>query len=275
MVVSPEYHRDARWMLVIIIRKGIELMDKELVEEYSFLPKLSALLQDVEMLENDAMEAAAKAAYDSILRGGLLHVFATGHSLMIVEEMFFRAGGLVPVNPILDHSLMVQEGAIQSMNNERKNGLAEQILSKVNLKDKDTILISSNSGINSVPIEAAMFAKEMGLTVVGITSLQASKQLEARHDSGKKLYELCDIVIDNHVPIGDGLLTIPKNGLVTGGASSFSSLFIAQRIILKIENCFLAQGKLPPVYRSANIPNGTEYNADLIAQYQDKIRLLR
>lgn len=250
-------------------------MSKELVEEYSFLPKLNALLQEIENSENEAMEAAARAAYESIRQGGLLHVFATGHSHMLADEMFFRAGGLVPVNPILDYSLMVQEGAIQSMYNERKSGLAGQILSKANLKQGDTILISSNSGINSVPVEAAMFARELGLIVVGITSLKASKELTSRHDSGKKLYELCDIVIDNHVPIGDGLLTIPENGLVTGGASSFSSLFIAQRIVLKIENCYLAAGKLPPVLMSANIPDGAEHNEELIAEYQDRIRLLR
>lgn len=250
-------------------------MNNERIDEYSFLPRLIALLQEVEMLEDTAMEAAAEAAYRSILGGGLLHVFATGHSHMIVDEMFFRAGGLVPVNPITERSLMIQEGAIQSMYNERKSGLAEKILSDSNLNAGDTIIISSNSGINSVPVEAAIFAKEKGLTVVGITSLQASKELSARHDSGKKLYELCDIIIDNHVPVGDGLLSVPENGLVTGGASSFSSLFIAQRIVLKIENCYLTEGKLPPIYMSANLANGTEHNTALIAEYQDKIKLLR
>ncbi|MDF2484670.1 MAG: hypothetical protein K0R46_838 [Herbinix sp.] len=249
-------------------------MSKELVDEYSFLPKLCIMLQEIEARENTAMELAARAAYESIRSGGLLHVFATGHSHMIAEEMFFRAGGLVPVNPILNSSLMTQEGALQSMYNERKSGFAKEILEEANLKKGDTIIISSNSGINNVPVEAAMIARELGLTVIGITSLTASKSLEARHVGGRKLYECCDIVIDNHVPMGDGILTIPENGLVTGGASSFSSFFIAQRIVLKIENCFLAEDKLPPVYMSANIPNGTEHNATLIAEYQDKIKFL-
>ena len=249
-------------------------MGKELVKEADFLPRLVALLQEIESLEENAMEAAAKVAYDAINKGGLLHVFASGHSHMIAEEMFFRAGGLVPINPILSDSLTTQAGAIQSMLNERKTDFAAEVLTAENLQRGDVILISSNSGINNVIVEAAMIAKEMELTVVGITSLTASKTLEARHQSGKKLYELCDIVIDNHVPLGDGLLTIPENGLVTGGASSFSSLYIAQRIVLKIENYYLKEGKLPPVYMSANIPNGTEYNEALIAQYEDKIRLL-
>lgn len=260
-------------MFIGFSRKGTG-MGKELVKEAAFLPGLITLLQEIETLEEKAMEAAAKAAYDAIRNGGMLHVFASGHSHMIAEEMFFRAGGLVPINPILEESLTTQAGAIQSMLNERKTGFAAEILSGENLKLGDAILISSNSGINNVIVEAAMIAKEMGLTVIGITSLTASKTLEPRHPSGKKLYELCDIVIDNHVPLGDGLLTIPENGLVTGGASSFGSLYIAQRIVLKIENYYLREGKLPPVYMSANIPNGTEYNEELIAMYQDKIKLL-
>lgn len=248
-------------------------MGKKLVDEYSFLPKLCNLLQQVEKNENDAIEKAAQAAYRSMQSGGLLHVFASGHSHMIAEELFFRAGGLAPVNPILVPCLLIQEGAIQSIQNERQPGLAEKILERVPLKSGDTILISSNSGINSVPIEAAAYAKGRGLTVVGITSLAASKAIPSRQAEGKKLYELCDIVIDNHVPIGDGLVALPDD-MVTGGASTFSSLFIAQRIVLKIENLYLSDGKQPPVYKSANVPGGTEYNEKLIKEYQDRISYL-
>ncbi len=248
-------------------------MGKERVDEYSFLTKLCGLLTQIEETENEAMEKAARAAYQSIQAGGLLHVFASGHSHMIAEELFFRAGGLVPVNPILAPPLLVQEGAIQSMLNERKPGLAKELLEHTPLKAGDTILISSNSGINSVPVEAACYAKDRGLTVVGITSLEASKALPSKQSEGKKLYELCDIVIDNHVPMGDGLLTLPE-GVITGGASTFSSLFIAQRIVLKIENLYLADGQQPPVYKSANVPGGTEYNDRLIEEYRDRIEFL-
>jgi uncharacterized phosphosugar-binding protein len=248
-------------------------MGIKLVDEYSFLPKLCSLLQQVEEIEKDAIEKAAQAAYHSMQSGGLLHVFATGHSHMIAEELFYRAGGLVPVNPILEPSLLIQAGTIQSMRNERQPGLAERILEGAALKAGDTMLISSNSGINSVPVEAAAYARDRGLTVIGITSLAASKAIPSRQAEGKKLFELCDIVIDNHVPIGDGLLTLP-DGVVTGGASTFSSLFIAQRIVLKIENLYLSDGKQPPVYKSANVPGGTEYNEELIKEYQDRISYL-
>jgi uncharacterized phosphosugar-binding protein len=250
-------------------------MGKEFVNDNSYLFKICDMLKKVEIAEMKGIEAAAKAAHNSICNGGLLHVFSCGHSHMIVEEMFYRAGGLVPINPILDNSLMLHEGAIQGTLNERKYKKAEEVLSKVNLNAGDTIIISSNTGINIVPIEAAIYAKERGLTVIGITSVEASKTLESGHENGKRLYELSDIVIDNHVPIGDGLLMIPETGQVTGGASTFSSLYIAQRIVLKIENMYLAEGEIPPVYMSANVPNGIEHNEMLIKKYQNKIMALR
>jgi len=191
-------------------------MNSVFVDDNTYLPKIVNMLTTVETEEMKGIEAAAKAAYTSICNGGLLHVFSCGHSHMIVDEMFYRAGGLVPVNPILDSQLMMHEGAIQSTLNERKTGKAREVLSKANLKAGDTIIVSSNTGINNVPIEAAIYAKEKGLTVIVITSISASKMLEANNESGKRLYDLGDIVIDNHVPFGDGLLTIPENGQTTG-----------------------------------------------------------
>lgn len=102
-------------------------------------------------------------------------------------------------------------------------------------------------GHNTVPVEAALYAKERGCTVVCVTSKKISRTLASRAPEGKRLYEVSDIVIDNHAPRGDGLLTIPGTQQITGGASTFGSLFIAQRIVLKIENLYLAQGRMPPV----------------------------
>lgn len=227
---------------------------------------------EIEQKEQAGMNAAAKAAYDSIQQGGLLHVFSTGHSHMIVEEMFYRSGGLVPVNPILSADLMLHTGAITSTLMERKPGKAQEVLEKAGLKAGDTIIISSNSGINTVPVEAALYAKSLGLTVIAVTSVQVSKTLHSRAPEEKRLYEVCDVVIDNHSPRGDGVFTIPGTAQVTGGASTFGSLFIAQRIVLKIENLYLSRGQMPPVLRSANLPGGDEYNMKIMDIYRDRIK---
>ena len=206
-------------------------MTTKLLQDDMYLAKICSMLTEIEQQEEPAMEAAARAAFASIRQGGLLHVFSTGHSHMIVEEMFYRSGGLVPIDPILSEDLMLHTGAITSTRLERQPGKAAEVLSKASLQPGDTILISSNTGINTVPVEAAQYAKEQGLTVVCVTSKKVSQQLVSRAPSGKKLYEVSDIVIDNHSPKGDGMLTIPGTQQITGGASTFGSLFIAQRIV--------------------------------------------
>lgn len=245
------------------------------LQDNLYLKKLCDMLTIIETEEAHAMDAAAKVAYSSIKNGGLLHVFSTGHSHMIVEEMFYRTGGLIPINPILSEDLMLHTGAITSTKMERVTGKAIEVLSKENLKEGDTIIISSNTGINTVPVEAAIYAKQKGLTIIGITSKDVSEELTSRAPCKKKLYEVSDIIIDNHAPKGDGLLLIPDTNKITGGASTFASLFIAQRIALKIENLFLENGEMPPILLSANLPGGDEYNATAIKSYQNRIKALR
>ena len=249
-------------------------MERRLLPDSTYLDKIYAMMERIEQEEQKNMDAAAEAAYHSIRNGGLVHVFSTGHSHMIVEEMFYRSGGLVPINPILSDELMLHTGAITSTQMERKPGKAKEVLNRANLQKGDTIIISSNSGINAVPVEAALYAKELGLTVVCVTACQISKQLTPRSESGKRLCEVGDIVIDNHAPFGDGVFMIPGTEQVTGGASTFGSLFIAQRIVLKIENLFLKDGEMPPILRSANIPGGDEYNKTAVANYQKRIPAL-
>mgnify|MGYP000011448759 CR=1 FL=1 len=249
-------------------------MTQKFIDDGAYLHKICQMLREIEENEMEAIEQAALAAYNSIKNGGLLHVFSTGHSHMIVEELFYRAGGLIPINPILSSDLMLHEKAITSTLLERMPGKAEQVLKDSNLSPGDTIIISSNSGINIVPVEAAIYAKSKGLTVVCITSRKVSEELEPRHPAGLKLFQVSDIVIDNHAPMGDGLLEVPGSNQLTGGASTFGSLFIGQRIVLKIENMYIAEGKTPPIYMSANLPGGDDYNQKIIDQYKGRIRAL-
>lgn len=245
------------------------------IKDREYLPKLCGMLSEIETKEEKSIEKAARVAYASLRKGGILHVFATGHSHMIADEMFYRSGGLAPVNPLLVSEMMVYEGAIHSTLIERKSGVAKEILDKADLRAGDCLLIASNSGINIASIEAAELARERGLTVICVTSVEISRALTSRHPEGKKLYQVGDIVIDSHSPEGDGLLDIPGSGQRTGGASTFGCLFIAQRIVLKIENEFLAAGEIPPVFCSANIPRGDEFNKVLIERYQDRVAAFR
>jgi len=250
-------------------------MNPNMISDDSFLPGLCNILQQVETSEISQIEKAAEAVYSTMKTGGLLHVFSTGHSHMVADELFFRSGGLAPINPIIHEDFMPCAGAVNSTIMERKSGRAAEVLAGAGMHAGDSFLIASNSGINAAPVEAALYAKEKGLTVIGITSIEASRELPTRLVNGLKLFEVCDIVIDNHVSVGDGLLVVPSSGLRTGSVSSLACLFIAQRIVLKVVNLYLADGISPPVFCSANIQGGDELNKHLVDQYKDRIQALR
>lgn len=248
---------------------------RQAIDDRSYLSRLCEMLAAIERDEEPAIERAALAVYDSLRAGGVLHVFSTGHSHMIVDELFYRSGGLAPINPVLTSELMLYEGAIAGTLIERQPGKAAEILGSAELLAGDSILISSNSGINTAPVEAALYARSRGLDVICVTSTKVSRGMTSRHPEGKRLFEVADIVIDNHAPEGDGLVEIPGTGQITGGASTFGSLFIAQRIVLKVENLYLADGEIPPVFKSANLPGGDDFNLALMRRYGERIRAFR
>lgn len=243
-----------------------------MIDDSRFSTIVIDLLNEIEETQRGKILEAGTIISDSLDNEGMLHVFSTGHSHMIVEELFYRAGGLVPVNPILDPALMLHEGAVKSTKIERLPGYAASVFDGICFKEGEPILIASNSGINSVPVEMALMAKEKKLKVIAITSVDISSSLQPRHLSGMKLMDIADVVIDNCIKGGDAVLEIPGTGQKVGAVSSIAGIYIAQKIVLNVINEFVKKGKKPPVYMSANIPGGDEHNAYLIEKYRDRIR---
>lgn len=230
------------------------------------------VLTEIESTQKEKIRAAGKMIEDSLDHDGLLHVFSTGHSHMISEELFYRTGGLVQVNPILDPPLMLHQGAMKSTRVERLQGYAESIAESIDFRPGEPIIIASNSGINSVTIEMALYAKKKDMKVIAITSVDISGSLKTRHPSGKKLMDLADIVIDNCVRDGDAVLKVPGIEQKVGAVSSIAGLYIAQRLIIDTVDEFLKKGKTPPIYMSANVPGGDQHNARLVEKYGKRIR---
>lgn len=240
------------------------------MENYTEIIK--SLIDKIDKEEKENIDKAADIIFDLIENKKVLHVFATGHSHMLAEEMFYRAGGLVSIDPILVPFLMQHEGAIRSTKFERLEGVSKVIYDSLNLKDNEAFLIVSNSGINAVPIEMAKLAKENGHKVIVVTSALESKKLNSRVKDKTHLFDHADVVIDNHVPNGDALVqTVYGN---SGACSSILGTFIIQKIILEvIKKCEKANID-PLIYKSANIEGGDEYNKKIIKEYQDRIRSL-
>lgn len=237
-----------------------------------YIDIIEKLLDEVEVKEEENINIVCKLMYETMKKDKMVHIFATGHSHMFAEELFYRAGGLVPINPILEPFLMQHEGAVRSTKFERLSGISEIIYNSLEVDIEEPFIIVSNSGINAVPIEMARIAKSKGHKVIAITSVNSSQDLVSRDKEGKHLYEVCDYVIDNHTPMGDGVFKT-KYGYI-GASSTILNSFIAQKIVLGIIALYEADGLVPPIYISANTKGGDEHNQELYDKFKRKIRCL-
>ena len=168
-----------------------------------YLRNIQRLLDHLENTQEQVIEQVAAACAESIFNGGLLYFFGTGHSHMICEEPFYRAGGLASIYPILESDLMLHEGASKSSSYERIQGLGNVVVSHTPLGKGDVLFLISNSGRNCAIIDAALEAKKRGAITVAITSMNHTTQVTSRHSNGLNLYQVCDFVLDNGGVVGD------------------------------------------------------------------------
>lgn len=238
-----------------------------------YFKRVEEVLSKVMETQTEKIEEAAMLVANSLAKDGMLYVFGCGHSHIIGEDLFYRAGGTVPVCAMLDGDLMLHEGAVKSSHYERMPGLAKPIFDRYCLTNNDVMLIVSTSGINSVPVEMAMCAKEKGIPVIAIVSMAYAKD-KSRHISGKKLHDVADVVIDNGVCHGDAAVWIGESGIKAGPISTISACMIAQSIVVQADENLWNNGIMPPVYVSGNIPGGMEKNQDMIDRYMPRIKHL-
>ena len=239
-----------------------------------YFKRLKDLMEAVEKDEEDNIKKAANVVADCIQRDGLVHVFGCGHSHMIAEELFYRAGGLVPINPILIEELMLHRGAVRSSVLEKTNDFAETFIATSKIKPGDVVIVVSTSGRNPVPIDVAEFSKKQGATVIAITSPSYAKSQPSRHKSGKHLYHSVDISIDNHIEIGDALMQETSSSISYGSGSTIISMAIANGIVVEAVKIMLGNNFSPPIFKSGNIDGSEEYNKILIKKYKDRIPML-
>jgi uncharacterized phosphosugar-binding protein len=230
------------------------------------------LLKNMQETQMNNIYEAADVVCEVIKNNGILHVFGTGHSHMLAEEPFYRAGGLVSVNPIFEPSLMLHEGALKSSYMERLEGFAEILAEHHKISGSDAIIISSNSGRNAVPIEMAIAARKRGAKVIVITCLAHSKMVKSRHSSGKRLFEVADIVIDNCGVPGDAILEVNELPQKISPTSTVTGVVIMNSIIAEAIERLLAKGIKPLVFQSANSDGGEQLAGQLIQELAGRIK---
>jgi uncharacterized phosphosugar-binding protein len=230
------------------------------------------ILDHVVADQTDAFEAVCSAVAAALAADRLIYVTGSGHSHLIAEEAFYRAGGIAAAQAILDPDLMLHVSASRSTQLERQTGQAERVLAKYGVMCGDVVFVVSNSGRNAYPIEMALAAKVRGATTVALTSLQHTRRVSSRHPSGKRLFEVCDIVLDNGAEYGDASLPVGRLGLRMGPTSTITGVFIINAILAEAVGYLEDHGVAVEVYPSANMQGAEAAADDMIQRWKPRIK---
>ena len=229
-----------------------------------YLAEASRLLQRLAGDEWAGLSAAAALVADSLARGGSVHAFGTGHSHMLAEELFYRAGGLVRVKPILFEGLMLHAGAELSTSLERLPGVAAALLEQHPIAPGDVLVVASNSGGNAVVGEMASLARARGIPVIAIVSRAHASSGSARAAGATNLQDVADVVIDNGGAPGDAAVAIDGFAQRVGPTSTVVGAAALNAIVAEAAERLVAQGIVPDVFLSSNVEGGDDVNARLL-----------
>lgn len=236
---------------------------------------IETVLRTIETAWSTQQPALAKASellYTAIRDKHSVFVFGCSHAGMLAEEVFYRTGGLAILNPIFFSGTLLNTRPVTMTSSlERLPGLGTIILEENGVKAGDCLIVHSNSGRNTVPVEMAMVARERGVSVIGFTSLRHSQSVTSRHPSGKKLFEVCDVVIDNCGVPGDAAIAVEGLAEPMGPTSTAVGASLIHAIVIETVERLLADGVTPPVFMSANLDGGDAHNRKIFDEYKDNI----
>ena len=241
---------------------------------FEYIENVQSIIEKIKRDGTDSILETAEIFKNTLKNGKNIFLFGTGHSHMLAEELFYRAGGLVEIRPVLCEPLMLHESASDSTILERKEGLAQSLFDEYGMGEEDVIVVISNSGRNGVIVDMALLCKEKGLTVVALTNMNHTMSGASRHKSGKRLCEIADVVIDNYGCTGDACVEVAGvDGKICPTSTVVGSLLLNCIVAECVEFC-VADGFVPEHFASANIDGGDEINNKLLEKYKKEIKHL-
>lgn len=241
-----------------------------------FTGRLQEILNVLAASQGDALDRAAEAMASSIAGGGLAHLYGSGHSVIPVMDAFPRYGSFVGVHPLTDPRLMwwnvLGAGGVKPLLwLERTEGYAAQYLGTQPIRRGDSMVVFSHGGRNAAPVEAAMFARARGVTVVGVTSV-ANVERPVGHSSGKRLVDVSDIVIDTGVPVEDALVSVPGWAGPVAGASTIVACVVVGELVSRTAARLLDKGITMPTFVSPTVPGASlESNDHVFDAYGQRV----
>ena len=255
--------------LVVISSSSIE------TKIWSKLYLLSAqeLLGRVAITQQESVAACVDLFADALTSGKMIHTFGTGHSHLLAEEIFYRAGGLAAIYPILDERLMLHKEVVKGSQNERLPGLAQELVNQHPIASGDVVIVISNSGGNQVTIDLVKLAQGLGAKVIAVTSVNHATSKSARSNAAEKIHHLADVVLDNSGVVGDALVRVAGSPMSAGPTSTVIGGALLQSVVVGTVAECLKRGIQPEIFLSSNLAGGDENNAAIFDKYRSLIDL--
>ncbi|MEV8407934.1 SIS domain-containing protein [Streptomyces niveus] len=231
------------------------------------------LLERVRDEEAANIAAAGKAIADAVAAGGRVFAFGAGHSSLAAQDVVYRAGGLALMNLLNVPGVMGVDVMPATLGSalERVDGLASAVLDSSPATSGDVLVIISLSGRNALPVEMALNARALGLTVIGVTSVAYATETKSRHVTGTYLKDHCDIVLDSKIAVGDAELSADGIEAPFAPASTVVTSALMQAMVATAAGDLVTRGIEPPMLRSGNVDGGHEWNGRLMTEYGDRI----
>jgi uncharacterized phosphosugar-binding protein len=248
-----------------------------LVMEY--LNKCREIADRVEAQQSEIQQAARWFA-ESILAGRVVHVFGSGHSRIMTEEMWPRYGSFPGFNPIVELSLTYHNNVVgangqrQAMFLENVSGLAERIVRNFGVSEKDTALVISSSGCNIVPIEMAETFQQKKIKVVALVTKEHLEKSTSKRKDGKKLSDFADLILDTGAPIGDSMIYVPGLETPVSPGSTVGGVMIINSIKAELAKLLTEAGKPPKVLTASVIAGETKAKELFESAYDEHAHLL-
>ena len=231
-----------------------------------FLAQLVKVLDEVADSQDEALDRAARAMADALQSKHLVHLYGSGHSHMPTLDAFPRYGGYVGLHPLNDprlmwHNVLGPGGVKELLWLERTEGYVEQFLNHEPLRADDVLVVFSHGGRNAAPVETAMYGRQRGLSVIGVTST-VNLDRPPEHSSGKRLAEVSDIVIDTCVPIEDALVSVEGWERPVAGASTIVAMAVMQELVARAAQVLAQRGVALPTFVSPTVPGASLQSND-------------
>lgn len=249
------------------------------MNDFGYFQKIIENLQLVNATQEENIQKAGALMAEAVAADRLISVYGGGgHTTLPVGEMFFRAGGLACINPIMETGLSVFNQALKYLELERTVNYGSAIMKYYDLKKDDVLIIFHNIGINPATIDAAMVAKDNGVKIIAVSSSywqeDTPKDHFIRHPSKKNLFDFADICINDFNPVGDAVVQVPGLDTPIAPVSNIVDFYIAHLLEIETVRQCIARGITPPVWSSANAPGGDEKNAEYLRKYRPLVKML-